>query len=738
MSKNPSSIQEIPFDQALSERYLSYALSTIMARSLPDVRDGLKPVQRRILYAMMESGNTPDKQFRKSASGVGLVMMKYHPHGNDPIYEAMVRMAQDFSIRYPLIEGQGNFGSLDGDNPAAMRYTEARLSKVGVILLQEINEDVVDFVKTYNGETEEPVVLPTVFPNLLANGATGIAVGMATNIPPHNVGEICDALLYLVQFPEASIEDLRKYLPAPDFPTGGIIAEDGDVLSSIYHTGRGSFRLRSRYCVEELKGGMYQIVVQEIPYQIQKARLIEKIAQLIVDKKLTALSDIRDESSTDVRLVLVPRTRNMSPDVLMESLFRITDLEIRYAVNMNVLDAKHVPRVMNLKQVLQAFLDHRREVICRRSRYRLQKIDHHLEVLNGYQIAYLNLDEVIKIIRESDEPKQEMQQRWNLTEIQAEAILNMRLRALRKLEEVAIIKEIQALKTEAEGLQGLLADERKQWKNVSDQIRLVRKEHGSESVNGKRRTSLTSAPSVQVMSQDAFIEREPVTVICSEKGWIRIVKGHGIDQRDVKYKEGDQEKFILQAETPDKLLAFSSHGKMYTLAIDKLPSGRGNGEPLSMLIDLPAQEQIISVFAFKQETEDLKFLVASTEGYGFIVKAGDALAQTRTGKQILNVTQNSQALKCQIVEGDFVATVGKNRKLLIFSLHEIPQMMRGRGVILQRFKGGGLSDIITFSSEQGMLISSQDKIVKNWRLWIGKRGQTGRIVPPGFPKNNHF
>jgi topoisomerase-4 subunit A len=733
-------IHETSLEEALGERYLSYALSTITARSLPDVRDGLKPVQRRILYAMKESGNTWDKSYKKSASAIGYVMMKYHPHGNDPIYEAMVRLAQDFSTRYPLVDGQGNFGSLDGDNAAAMRYTEARLTLSAAAMLEGIDEDAVDFQETYNSETKEPKVLPASFPNLLANGATGIAVGMATNIPPHNVGEICDALLHLIRQPEASVEQLMKYLPGPDFPTGGVIVEESSSLLKTYETGRGSIRLRARFEVEPLKSGLYQIVITEIPYQIQKARLIEKIADLVVEKKVPLLADVRDDSAADVRILITPRNRTVDPELLMETLFRLTDLEIRFNLNMNVLDQGRFPRVMSLKDVLQAFLAHRQEVLCRKTQYRLGQIDHRLEVLEGFRIAYLNLDEIIRIIREDDDPKAVIIAQWKLTDIQAEAILNMRLRALRKLEEIQIREELKKLAEEKKTRQALLQDENQQWAQLTEEIKKIRKEFGSTTLLGKRRTDFSVAPEREEIPLEAMIEREPVTIVCSKKGWIRTLKGHTTDSEDLKYKEGDEGRFLISGETTDKLLLFATNGRAYTLSIDKLPGGRGHGEPVRLMIDLPNEDEIVALFILKAGEIDTRFLVASRDGYGFLIKAQDMVAQTRGGKKIMNLPEKQKAFICTPATGDSVAIVGNNRKLLIFELSEVPELTRGRGVILQRYKEGILSDIKIFRAEDGLTWQLGEKVrcEKDLRPWQGHRAQTGKLPPVGFPKTNCF
>ncbi len=595
----PSEIRPVSLADALGERYLSYALSTIMSRSLPDVRDGLKPVHRRLLYAMRQLHLDPGSGYKKSARVVGDVMGKFHPHGDASIYDAMVRLSQDFAARYPLVDGQGNFGNIDGDNPAAMRYTEARLTAVAAALLENIDQDTIDFRPTYDGEGEEPIVLPGNFPNLLANGSQGIAVGMATSIPPHNAGEICDALLHLIKFPKATVAKLVELMPGPDFPTGGLLVESREALTEAYRTGRGSLRLRARWEQENLKGGTWQVVVTEIPYQVQKSRLIEKIAELLQNKKLMLLADVRDESTTEVRLVLEPRSRNVDPAMLMESLFRQTDLETRFALNMNVLDATNTPRVMALPEVLQAWLDHRREVLQRRSRHRAAEIARRLEILDGYLIAYLNLDEVIRIVREEDEPKRVMMKRWKLSELQADAILNMKLKALRKLEEIAIRDEHRRLVAEGKGLKALLGDEAAQWKTISGEVADLKKRFGQATPLGRRRTELGDAPSAVIVPLEALVEREPVTVICSDKGWIRAMKGHGAEAADLRYKEGDRGRFVIQAETTDKLLVFGTNGRFYTIGIDKLPSARGHGEPLRLMIDLDNAHDLVAVLPYR-------------------------------------------------------------------------------------------------------------------------------------------
>jgi len=736
--KSAGEIRPVPLADALGERYLTYALSTITARSLPDVRDGLKPVHRRLLYAMRELHLNPAAGFKKCARIVGDVMGKYHPHGDAAIYDAMVRLAQDFAVRYPLVDGQGNFGNVDGDNAAAMRYTEARLTETAQRLLEGIDEDAVDFRATYDGEGAEPIVLPANFPNLLANGAAGIAVGMATSIPPHNVAEICDALLHLIKTPNATIAKLIDYMPGPDFPTGGVLCESRETVLEAYKTGRGSFRVRAKYEVEKIKGGGYQVVITGVPYQVQKAKLVERIAELMHNRKLTLLEDVHDESTTEVRLVLVPKSRNVDPDHLMESLFRQTDLETRISLNMNVLDGGLVPRVMNLREVLQAFLDHRHDVLVRRSKHRLGKIEQRLEILDGLLIAYLNIDEVIRIIREEDDPKAELMKAFKLSDTQAEAILNMRLRHLRKLEEMEIRNEHGALTQERKDINKLLKDTDLRWQRIAAEIGEIRKDYGPATPLGRRRTELGAAPSAVVIPLEAMIEREPVTVICSDKGWIRAARGHLPDIADIKYKEGDRERFAFHAQTTDKLIIFATNGRFYTIGVDKLPGGRGFGEPLSLMIELGNEHGVVVLTV---QDPERKLLVASTDGRGFIVAEREVAAQTRAGKQVLNVSGDVEAAVCSPVTGDSVAVVGENRKLLIFPLAELPEMTRGRGVMLQRYgTGGGLADAVTFDSKEGLpwRIGDRTRVETDLKDWMGKRAQAGRKAPRGFPKNNRF
>ncbi|MBT3361088.1 MAG: DNA topoisomerase IV subunit A [Rhodospirillales bacterium] len=732
-------IRDTPLADALGERYLSYALSTIMSRSLPDVRDGLKPVHRRLLFAMRQLKMDPGSGFKKCARVVGDVIGKYHPHGDSAVYEALVRLAQEFAVRYPLVDGQGNFGNIDGDNPAAMRYTEARLTEVAWALLDGIDKNAVDFRETYDGEDDEPVVLPARFPNLLANGSSGIAVGMATNIPPHNLGELCDAAIHLNKFPNATIEKLVSLVPGPDFPTGGVLVESSESILEAYRTGRGGFRLRARWEVEKLTRGAYQIVITEMPYQVPKARIVEKIAELMIARKFPLLADIRDESTDIVRLILEPKNRTVDPDHLMEHLFRQTDLEIRFGLNMNVLGADNTPRVMNLRDVLAEFLAHRHEVLVRCSEFRLEKIERRLEILGGLLIAYLNLDEIIRIIREEDEPKAELIRTFKLTDIQAEAVLNMRLRNLRKLEEQAIRGEHDELTAEGADIRDLLGDEERRRKVIASEISSVKKQFGPNTELGRRRTEIGSAPSAVVVPLEAMIEREPITVICSEKGWIRGVKGHIEDAGEVRYKEGDKAKFAIHAQTTDKLVVFATNGRFYTLACDKLPGGRSHGEPLRLMIELTNGHDLLNLMVHKP---DRKILIASEKGRGFVVEENAVVAQTRTGKQVLNLPDGEEAAVCIPIEdaADSLALIGDNRKMLIFPLDEIPVMTRGRGVILQRYAKGGLADARTLKLEDGLSWQAGSRTRTETRLvdWCGKRGQAGRLPPVGFPRSNRF
>lgn len=737
--ENNDAINDVSFEKALGDRYLAYALSTIISRSLPDVRDGLKPVHRRLIFAMQQLKLNPNSSFKKSARVVGDVMGKFHPHGDQAIYDALVRLAQDFSVRYPLIDGQGNFGNIDGDNPAAMRYTEARLTEVSTLLMEGLDENAIDFRPTYDGDSEEPIVFPAAFPNLLANGSSGIAVGMATSIPPHNVAELCQALVHLIEKPNATIAELVSFVPGPDLPTGGVMIESPDSILKSYETGRGSFRVRARWEAEQIKGGGYQVIVTEIPYQVGKSKLIEKIAELLSDKKLPLLDDIRDESADDIRIVLVPKSRNVDAEVLMESLFRHTDLENRISLNMNALDGGKTPRVMSLKEVLQAFLNHRKDVLIRRSNHRLEQISHRLEILEGYLIAFLNLDEVIRIIRDEDDPKTLMMQKFGLTDTQVEAILNMRLRSLRKLQEIEIRTEHTQLQEEQERLTKLLASDTLQWKNIKSEMKALEKKFGLDTPLGKRRTTLMEAPKVVMIPIEAVIEREDITIICSQKGWIRCVKGHQVSPDDLKYKEGDEGKYIICSESTDKLVIFATNGKFYTIGVDKLPRGRGHGEPIRMMMDLDTTEEIITMFVLKYDSEK-QFLLASTDGRGFCVKGLDLLAQTRSGKQVMTAADGAKAFACVETDGDLVVVIGENRKLLAFPVEDLPIMTRGRGVTLQKYRNGGLSDICIIKEADGIQWVRNGKQQAEKDVWTyrGRRATIGRLAPIGFPRTNKF
>lgn len=730
-------IRPVAFSEALGERYLAYALSTITSRSLPDVRDGLKPVQRRLLFAMQELKLDPASGYKKCARVVGDVIGKYHPHGDVAVYDAMVRLAQNFAVRWPLIEGHGNFGNIDGDNAAAMRYTEARLTDVAVALLEGIGEDAVEFRETYDGEEQEPVVLPATFPNLLANGASGIAVGLATSIPPHNAGELCTALQVLLKNSRCSVADLVACVPAPDFPTGGVLVEDPAAIAEAYATGRGSFRVRARWQVEKVGRGQYQIIVSEIPYQVQKARLIEKIAELLQARKLALLADVRDESADDVRLVLEPRSRSVDANILMETMFRQTELESRVSLNMNVLDAAGVPGVMNLKQVLRAFLDHRLDVLLRRTANRLSHIAHRLEVLGGYLVAYLNLDEVIRIIREEDEPRQKIMKRFKISEVQAEAILNMRLRALRKLEEIEIQSQFEALSEEQSSLEKLQGSKARQRTALGKEIAAMKRRFGAETKLGRRRTEISAPPAPVEMPTEALVEREPVTILCSAKGWIRAARGHLDESAPVKYKEGDRERFRFHAETTDKLVLFATNGRFYAISCDKLPGSRGLGEPVRLMIDLANDQDVVALFGHRPGR---RLLVASSDGRGFVVEEDSVLAEKRTGKQVLNPGKQAEACICVPAKGDSVAVVGDSRRLLLFPAAEVPVLARGRGVILQRYREGGLSDAKMFNKADGLSWRTGAGVRNEGAAadWHGKRGQAGRVVPRGFPKGNKF
>ena len=740
-SGGDDNIVPVDLKAALEERYLAYALSTIMHRALPDVRDGLKPVHRRIVYAMSEMGLRPNAAFRKCAKIVGEVMGNYHPHGDQAIYDALARLAQDFSLRYPLVNGQGNFGNIDGDSPAAMRYTESKMTAVAELLLEGIGEDAVDFRETYDESNSEPVVLPGAFPNLLANGASGIAVGMATSIPPHNAHELCDAALYLIKHPQATVEKLVEFIPGPDLPTGGIIIDDHATIVEAYKTGRGGFRVRAKWEIEDLGRGGYQIVITEIPFQVQKSRLIEKIAELLIARRLPLLEDIRDESAEDIRVVLVPKNRTVDATLLMESLFKLTELESRLALNMNVLSMGKVPKVMALNEVLLEWLAHRKDVLVRRSRHRLAAIDRRLEILGGLLIAYLNLDEVIRIIREEDEPKQVMIERFTLTDVQAEAILNMRLRNLRKLEEFEIRKEHEDLTKEKADIEALLASDERLWQTVAREIGEVKKKYAKATELGRRRTQFSEAPEADDAAiQQAMIEKEPVTLVISEQGWIRALKGHIADTSSLNFKEGDALRLAFPAQTTDRLLLVTTGGKAYTLGADKLPGGRGHGEPLRIMVDMENDQDVLTAFVHDPAR---KLLIASTAGNGFVVPESEMIANTRKGKQIMNVTMPDEAKLVVPVSGDHVAVVGENRKMVVFPLAQVPEMSRGKGVRLQKFKDGGISDIRCFAIADGLtwvdtagrsFMKSKDELIE----WLGNRADAGHTLPKGFPRSGKF
>ncbi|MDE9451368.1 DNA topoisomerase IV subunit A [Aliiroseovarius sp. Z3] len=768
-NKKSHSVSE-PLRRAIGDRYLTYALSTIMHRALPDARDGLKPVHRRILYAMSRLKLASGGKFLKSAKISGDTMGDFHPHGDAAIYDAMARLAQDFAVRYPLVDGQGNFGNIDGDNPAASRYTEARMTFVAEAMLQGLDENAVDFRDNYDGRLTEPVVLPAEFPNLLANGASGIAVGMATNIPPHNIAELIDACLHMIKVPDVRDDTLLNYVPGPDFPTGGVIVEPRENIAQAYRTGRGSFRLRCKWEVEDLGRGQWQIVVTEIPYQVQKSKLIEKIAELIQTKKIPILADVRDESADDIRIVLEPKSKNVDAELLMNLMFRNSDLETRFSLNMNVLIDGVTPKVCSMKEVLRAFLDHRRDVLLRRSRHRMEKIDHRLEVLEGFIVAFLNLDRVIDIIRYDDDPKAAlMREDWGrdhvramseadyvspapgegeLSDVQVDAILNMRLRSLRRLEEIELVRERDALMEERAGLEDLLDSDTLQWARISEQLKETKKQFGKDYEGGARRTQFAEAGEVEDVPLEAMIEKEPITVVCSQMGWIRAMSGHIDLTRELKFRDGDGPRFIFHAETTDKLLVFDSNGKFFTLSAANLPGGRGMGEPLRLMVDLPNEAEIVDLFIHQPGR---RLLVASTEGNGFIVGEDDVLAQTRNGKQVLNVG-DARAKVCKPVEGDHVAIVSENRKLLVFPVAEINEMTRGKGVRLQKYNSargkqgvleldGGLSDLRTFDWEVGLswpATGDRTRTEPDMSPWLGKRAGVGKAPPHGFPRDNKF
>ena len=725
-------------DVALGQRYLEYALSTITDRALPDSRDGLKPVHRRILYAMRQLKLAPSGSFRKCAKIVGEVMGNFHPHGDKAIYDSLVRMAQTFTTRYPLIEGQGNFGNIDGDNAAAQRYTEARLSEISMIMLDGLDESAVDFKDNYDGSEKEPEYLPAFFPQLLANGAYGIAVGMATSIPPHNIREILDASIKLIQNSKLDDSDLMEIIKGPDFPTGGVLVDSKSTILDNYISGKGSFRIRAKFNQEFLSRGRWQIVITEIPYGIQKSKLVEKLAELINDKKINLLNDLRDESAEDIRLVLEPKSKNIPPDVLMEHLFKKTDLESRFSLNMNVLFDGKIPRVSSLKDLLLNYIDHSRNILIRRSKFRLRNIDSRLHLLEGFIVTYLNLDKVISIIRYNDNPKLDLQKEFDLSDLQAEAILNMRLRSLRKLEQIQLEEEKDQLLKERLGLEMLLEDENNQWQKLSKDFELLKLKLSSNAMYFNRKTIIEEKGILENLEIPEFIEEEEVTVIVSKLGWIKFVKGTVINTEEIKYREGDEKRFLINAKTSDKILIFGSNGHIYSLQVNLLPSGRTNGEPIRLLTDLPNQIEIVNVIVFES---NLSSLVTSNIGDGFIIKHEDMLAQTRSGKKIINLKTGIIANCLKNIKGDSIATIGTNRKLLIFKIKELPELNKGKGVRLQKYKNAYLSDITSFDSEIGLVWfdkSGRKNVLSNFKDWVGKRAQSGKIAPKGFPRNNKF
>lgn len=730
-------VHDVKLKEELSKRYLSYAMSTIVARSLPDVRDGLKPVHRRLMYAMRQLKLDPKSGFKKCARVVGDVIGKYHPHGDSAVYGAMVRLAQDFSVRYPLVDGQGNFGNIDGDGAAAMRYTEARLTEFALALMEGLNENCVDFMDTYDGEEQEPIVMPAAVPNLLCNGSAGIAVGMATNIPPHNLGEVADALLYLIKNPECGISDLVKYVKGPDFPTGGLIIADQKAIIDAYTHGKGYFRIRAKWEKEDLGKGQYQIVVTEIPYQVIKSKLIEKIAQLLEDKKLPLLADVRDESAHDVRIVLEPKNRTVDAALLMEHLFKQTELEIRFAMNMNVLSSDGVPKVMSLKEVLKEYLNHRHKVLIRKSQYRLDKINARLEILSGYLVAYLNLDEVIRIIREEEDSKAVLMATFGLTDNQAEAILNMKLRNLRKLEEEEIRGEFDELTEEKNGLEALLGSEELRLTRLGEEINAMKDKFGKKTVLGRRRSQFADMPEDVDVPIEVMVEKEPITIILSQKGWIRSMKGYIPLTDEFKFKEDDALQCAIHAYTTDKIILFDTSGKFFNINANEIPSGRGFGQPVRLMADLGVNDNICSMFVFEKGA---KYVVASDYGHGFVIDESHMIAQTRNGRKILNLAEGEIAAFCKKITGDMVAIVGENRKLLIFKLEEIPSMARGRGVALQKYQGCKMSDIQIFKEADGFCYNRSGGMANEKELltWLGHRAQVGRLVPFGFPKTNKF
>lgn len=738
MTNKDQNVEDVDFGKAISERYLSYALSTIMSRSLPDVRDGLKPVHRRLLYAMMKLKLDPNSGYKKCARVVGDVIGKYHPHGDTAVYDTLVRLAQEFSLRYPLVDGQGNFGSVDGDNAAAMRYTESRMTEICTLLMEDIDKDTVDFRPTYDDSDSEPVLMPAQFPNLLANGTEGIAVGMATSVPPHNLHELCEALIYLIDNQKtATCADIMQFINGPDFPTGGIIVDSQEGINHTYATGRGSFRVRAKWEKESFSHGLYQIVVTEIPYQVQKSKLIEKIAELFKEKKIPLVGNIRDESAESIRIIIEPKGRNCSPEMIMESLFKQTPLESRVYLNMNVLSSKGVPQVMNIVEVLQEFLSHRREIVTRRTKFRIGKIEDRLEILQALKIAYLNIDEVIRIIREEDEPKRELIAKFKINDIQAEAILNIKLRALRKLEEEQINAEHEELVKEHEQLSKILDSSQQLWKVVKHELKDIQKRFGKGTKLGERKTIFEEVEgAAPIIDISAFIEKEPITVICSKMGWIRSMKGHNLDLSGVKYKDGDSQSHVIETYTTDNILVCSTAGKFFTILADNIARGKGHGESIRLMLDIENHD-VVNILVYKKGQ---KLLLASSNGKGFIVNSNDLVASTKGGKQVLNLSKDNKCSVCTPVEGDMVAVIGTNRKLVVFGIDELPEMKRGQGVTLQKYRDAKLGDAKTFDSNEGLSwnLGTKTRLEKDIMSWRAKRGSIGKIPPVGFPKDNRF
>jgi topoisomerase IV subunit A len=738
MTKQESNIEKVDFGEAISDRYLSYALSTIMSRSLPDVRDGLKPVHRRLLYAMMKLKLDPESGYKKCARVVGDVIGKYHPHGDTAVYDTLVRLAQDFSLRYPLIDGQGNFGSIDGDNAAAMRYTESRMTQICTLLMEDIDQDTVSFRPTYDDSDKEPELMPAKFPNLLANGTEGIAVGMATSIPPHNLHELCDALIYLIDNQKtATCDDIMQFIKGPDFPTGGIIVDSNESIKYAYEFGKGSFKVRAKWEKENFSHGLYHIVITEIPYQVQKSKLIERIADLFREKKIPLIGNIRDESAENIRIIIEPKGRNCSPEMIMESLFKQTPLESRINLNMNVIGSNNLPRVMSILEVLQEFISHRKEIITRRTNFRIDRIEDRLEILQALKVAYLNIDEVIRIIREEDNPKKEIIAKFKITDIQAEAILNIKLRTLRKLEEEQINAEYEELTQEHSDLKKILNDEKQLWKVAKGELKDIQKRFGFGTTIGARKTTFEEIEGIApIIDISAFVEKEPITIVCSKMGWIRSMKGHNLDLSELKYKDGDNQNHVVETYTTDKILLCSSEGKFFTILGDNISKGKGHGESIKLMVDIENHD-IVSIFSYKKGQ---KFLIAASNGKGFIVNSDDLIASTKNGKQVLNVANSNKCVACVPVEGDMIAAVGTNRKLVVFGLDEIPEMKKGQGVTLQKYRDANLSDVKVFNSNIGLSwnLGTKTRLEKDILCWRAKRGSVGKIPPTLFPKDNKF